>query len=334
MLLVQKNGRLTVENNVLNFGIVSVFASMYEYVTGEKQQFKGSFYTAEFSKLFVKIKHYVKNLFKNEEELEYLMWASQIEEKSIENRSVTVRDYQTQKNVFEESIRRQDANTFEKVESVFWLLGLKNINPVLLVRYYSGDDFIYYIFELFKQAQDRGFLTYSFANEMKRFLRKLFRYPYLSKGMLNQKTLDKPVKLLYSEDPYFSADYFYFTQQYDRFLDMVQLIKDKDDELSLKVILARYFTKDIGKDELVGWLSLSKIPEGEFLYYFLKGNSRSVPEKNPYRIVVDAVENISSEDSIINNIGEEVFYTQVLRILGFYPSDEKLIKIANLRFGI
>jgi len=331
-LIIQKDGKLTVDKNFLIFSLVSIFASVYEAITGEKQQFKGSFYTADLSRYFVKIKSFVKKVISDKDELDYILYASKLEEGEIENRIITVRDYQTQKNVFEESIRRDNVDTYEKIESIFWLLGVENINPVLLVRYYNGDDIIYYLFELFRQAQDDGFQTEKFIKGMKNFLKKLFRYPYISKGYLNQKTLDKPVKLFYSDDARFDADYFYFTQRYDRYLDMQELIKDKDEEISLKNLLSKYYLNKINREELTGWLALSKSNEGEFLYHLLNNSLESLPEENPYRYLADLYTMKTSHQDIINKIGEEGLYTLVIRILGFYPYDKTLLKLADLRF--
>ncbi|WP_456463559.1 hypothetical protein [Persephonella sp.] len=333
-LIIQKDGKLTVDKNFLIFSVVSIFASLYEAVAGEKQQFKGSFYTADLSKYFVKIKGFVKKVISDRDEFDYILYASKLEEEGIENRLITIRDYQTQKNVFEESIRRNDVDTYEKIESIFWLLGVENINPVLLVRYYNADDIIYYIFELFRQAQDEGFQTEKFIKGMKAFLKKMFRYPYISKGHLNQKTLDKPVKLFYSDDARFDADYFYFTQRYDRYLDMQELIKDKDEDISLKNLLSKYYLNQINKEELTGWLALSKSNEGKFLYHLLTDSLGSLPQENPYKAVADLYTLKASHQNIINKIGEEGIYTLIMRILGFYPYDKTLINLADLRFEI
>jgi len=333
-VLTEKNGKITVDKSVLTFILVSVFASLFEAITGEKQQFKGSFYTGELSKLFVKIKGYIKKVLQDKEELEYLLYISKLEEASIENRIITIRSYETQKNVFEESLRRNDVGVGEKIESIIWLLGIKNINPVLLLRYYQTDDVVYYIFELFRQAQDEGFQTEIFLKEMKTFLTKLFRYPYISKGMLNQKVLDKPIKLFYSEDALFNANYFYFTQRYDRFLDMEELVKDKNEELKLKNLFARYFTGGLSKEELKGWLALSNSDEGVFFYHYLSGNTGQIPEKNSYSLVGKVISGHKTAEEVKNTIGEEGYYTLVFRLLGFYPGDDKLIKLADLRFQL
>jgi hypothetical protein len=333
-ITAEKNGKLSVDRNMLIFSVVSIFAALYEGITGEKQQFKGSFYTAELSRYFVKIKSFVKKLISDTDEFEYLLQASKLEEAGIENRVITIRDYETQKNVFEESLRRDDVDTYEKIESIFWLLGIRNINPVLLIRYYNGDDIVYYIFELFRQAQDGGFLSDRFVKESKSFLRKLFRYPYISKGLLNQKTLDKPVKLLYSEDPVFNAEYFYFTQRYDRYLDMQELIKEKNEDISLKNLLARYYLKEISKEELTGWLALSKTKEGEFLYHLFAENISGLPQDNPYRHIADLYTAKASRQDVFNILGEEGTYTLILRILGYHPFDNRLKNLADLRFEV
>ncbi|WP_457628341.1 hypothetical protein [Persephonella sp.] len=331
-IMVNKDGRPSVDKSLLTFVIVSIFASLFEAITGEKQQFKGSFYTAELSKLFVKIKSYIKKIVADREELEYLLYVSKLEEASIENRIITIRSYETQKNVFEESLRRDDVTTGEKIESIIWLLGIKNVNPVLLLRYYQTDDVLYYIFELFRQAQDEGFQTEVFLKEMKTFLTKLFRYPYISKGLLNQKVLDKPVKLFYSEDPRFNAGYFYFTQRFDRFLDMEELIKDKDEELKLKNLFARYFTDGMPEEELKGWLALSKTDEGQFFHHYLSKTAEQIPENNSYSQIGKVISGKKKPEEVIDSVGEEGYYTLILRLAGYYPLDKNLIKLADLRF--
>ena len=330
-VVIQKDGKLSVDKNIILFGIVSVFASLYEIFTGEKQQFKGSFYTAEFSKMFVKIKHFVKKQVEDKDEFLYLLTVSYYEEAGIENRLVTIRDYETQKNVFEESLRRQDVDTFEKIESIFWLLGIENVNPVLLVRYYNGDDIIYYLFELFRQAQDEGFSTGEFIGSMKLFLKKLFRYPYLSKGHLNKKTLDKPINIHYGEDNNFKTDYLYFTQRYEEFLETQ---KESNDDNRLKELFAKYFTKQISEDELVGWLALIKSNEGEFFYHLFNKALDNIPQQNPYKYVADLYTVKASHQDIFNIIGEEGTYTLILRLLGFYPFDNTLKNLADLRFQL
>ncbi|NPA57947.1 MAG: hypothetical protein GXN94_01505 [Aquificae bacterium] len=331
-LIINKNGRLTVDQSLLTFLLVSVFASLYEAITGEKQQFKGSFYTEELSKLFVKIKTHIKKVLSDREELEYLLYVSKLEEASVENRTVMIRDYQTQKNVFEESLVREGATEGERIESVLWLIGIKNINHSLLFRYYPTDGVVYAVFELFLQAQDRNFLTELFLKEMKNFLKKMFRYPYLSKGMLNQKTLDKPIKLFYSEDARFNADYFYFTQRYENFLDMEELVKEKDDSLKLKSLIGKYITGKIDRQDLTGWLSLMKTDEGEFFAFLFSDKKQPVPEKNRYNLISKILTGVKKPEEVKGVLGEEGYYATVLGLSGFYPFDEELLKLADLRF--
>ncbi|NPA12561.1 MAG: hypothetical protein GXO45_01095 [Aquificae bacterium] len=327
-ILINNNGNLTVEKNLITFLLVSTFASVYEVITGEKQDYKQK--TKELSVLFAKIKNYIKKVFSDEREVEYLLFVSKLEETSIENRSLLTRSYETQKNVFEEAILKTGLDEVEKIEPIFWLLGLNNINPVLLVRYFDTDSVVYYLFDMFKQAYDEGYLTPQLVETGKKFLKRFFKMPYLSKRQINQKVLDEPMDTLYKDDKSLMADYYYFTQRYDKFLSSLDGA-ELDNETKLKQLFGKYFTNQINKDELIGWLSLVKTSEGEFFYHLLTDTLQQLPDTNQYKHIAKAY-TTGDKSEALSTIGEEGFYTQLAKLTGIYPQDQKLKGLLEVRY--
>ncbi len=332
-IVVKKGNSLEPNLENIKLAIKAVFAGLVEKFLNQKENLS-SLLNQKQAAYYTKIKNYIKKTLEDKDEILYLKETAKADEESIENRTLAIRDYQNQKNVFEESIKREDVPIPEKIESVFWLLGIENINPVLLIRYYDTDDTIYFVHELLKQAQDEGFLTESFKEEIKHFLFKLFQYPYLSKGFINKKTLDKPIKILFDEENLLKANYFYFTRRYDEFLQIEKEIKEKTPELRLKQLLAKIYTGEFSKEELVGWISLENSKEGQFLYYLLTENLINLPLDNEYRYIADLYTVKASKEDIYNQIGEEGTYTLLLRILGFYPYDKTLLNLSDIKFDI
>ncbi len=330
-VVVKKGSVLQPDKDIIRFMIQAVFAGVVEKFLNQRENLSGLL-NKEKTGYFTKIKRYIKKDLEDKDEVLYLKETAKADEESIENRLLAIRDYENQKNVFEESIKREDVPIPEKMESVFWLLGIENINPVLLVRYYDGDDIIYFLHNLLRQAQDEGFLTDNFKEEVKHFLFKLFQYPYISKGFINKKTLDKPMRLLFEDEKLLTANYYYFTRRYEKFLDIEKEVQEKTPELKLKQLLAKFYTSEFSKDELVGWLSLDTSKEGQFLYKLLTNDLSSLFETNEYRYVADLYTVKASPEEVANIIGEEGLYTLILRILGFYPYDKTLLTLAELKF--
>ena len=330
-VVVKQGNALQPNKDIIRFMIQAVFAGVIEKFLNQKENLS-ALLNKEKVGYFTKIKKYIQKELEDKDEVLYLKETAKADEESIENRLVAIRDYENQKNVFEESIKREDVPIPEKIESVFWLLGIENINPVLLVRYYDGDDILYFLHNLLRQAQDEGFLSENFKSETKHFLYKLFQYPYLSKGFINKKTLDKPMRLLFDEDKLLTANYYYYTRRYEEFLSAEKEVQEKTPELKLKQLLAKFYTSEFSKDELLGWLSVDTSKEGQFLYALLSNNLSFIPETNEYRYVADLYTVKASSNEIANIIGEEGLYTLVLRILGFYPYDKTLLTLADLKF--
>ncbi len=332
-VVVKQGGYLQPDKDTVRFMIQAVFAGVVEKFLKQQENLSGLL-NKEKTGYFTKIKKFVKEELEDKDEISYLKETAKADEESIENRRLAIRDYENQKNVFEESIKREDIPIPEKIESVFWLLGVENVNPVLLVRYYDGDDILYFLHNLLKQAQDEGFLTENFKSEIRHFLYKLFQYPYLSKGFMNKKTLDKPMRLLFEEDKHLTANYYYFTRRYEEFLSLEKEVQDKTPELKLKQLLAKFYASQFSKDELLGWLSIDNSKEGQFLYALLSNNLSSLPETNEYKYVADLYTVKASPQEVINIIGEEGLYTLILRVLGFYPYDKTLLTLADLKFQV
>ncbi len=330
-VVVKQGHHLQPDKEIIKLIIRGIFSGLVEFFLNQKENLSGIL-SKEKTAYFTKIKNYIKGEIQDRDELTYLKETAKIDEESIENRILAIRDYENQKNVFEESLKREDIPIPEKIESVFWLLGVENINPVLLVRYYDTDDIIYFIHDLLKQSQDEGFLSERLKDSVKHFLYKIFQYPYLSKGYLNKKTLDKPIRLLFKDDYLLEANYLFYTRRYEEFLEKEKSVTDKTPELRLKQLLARYYLKQFSKEELTGWLSLENSKEGQFFYYLFTGNLDNLPTDNEYRYIADLYTVKASPDDIIERIGEEGMYTLLLRLLGFYPYDKTLLNLADVRF--
>ncbi|WP_457644193.1 hypothetical protein [Persephonella sp.] len=333
-VVVQKGQGLKPDLDILKLGIESVFSGITEYFLEEKEILKTGILNKNQSKMFVKIKNYVINQLKNKDELEYLLFAANADEESTEGRLFTILDYNNQKNVFEESLKREDSTAHDRIESILWLLGIDNVNISLLVRYFDTDDTVYYILELLRQAQDEGFLTDNFKNSVKNFFKKLFHYPYLSKGFMNQKTLDKAMRILFEEDVDLMADYSYYTRRYDQFLELAKDMEKDDPHTQLKQLTAKYLKGDISKEDYTNWLILIPLDEAHFLYNLFSNTLDSLPYDNEYRILVDLYKEGKFSEEDKRDLDEELVYTMILRILGIYPEEKVLIKLLNLRFEI
>ncbi|WP_457641360.1 hypothetical protein [Persephonella sp.] len=333
-IVVQKEDRLQPDFNNIRFVIEAVFSGITEFFLGEKEILKTGLLNSDQSKKFVKIKNYVIRQLKNKDEFEYLLFAADADEESTEGRLYTVANYENQKNVFEESLNREDATNNDRIESIIWLIGIDNVNPVLLVRYFDSDDIVYYILDLLRQAQDENFLTDKFKHSVEIFLKKFFQYPYLSKGFINTKTLDKAMNILFGENLSLMADYYYYTRRYEDFLNIEKKIKEKTAQLQLKQLLAKHYTGEFSKEELINWLILIPLKEAHFLYNLFKNSLDTLPNDNEYRYVADLYTIKVSKQDIINIIGEEGIYTLILRVLGYYPYDKTLQNLAHVRFEL
>ncbi len=330
-IFIKKDRYLQPNLETIKFIIRAIFSGLSEFSLNQKEQLSGLL-DKKYTAYYTKIKKFIKDTLQDKDELIYLKEMAKADEESMENRLLTIRNYQTQKNVFEESKKREDIAISERIESIFWLLGIENINPVLLLRYYDTDDILYFLHSILKEAQDKNFLTENFQGKVKYLLLKLFQYPYLSKGFLNKKILDKPIKILFDEDKKLKADYYFFTRRYDEFLEVEKEIKEKSSSLKIKNLLAKFFNKELDKDELIGWLSLESSPEGEFFYYFFKNDLNSLPMTNEYRPVADLYLVKTSPEDIKGQIGEEGFYTLLMRISGFYPYDKTLLNLMEIKY--
>ena len=332
-LVTKKGNRLEPELESIRLSIKAIFSGLIEKFLHEKEKISGLL-SKDYIAYFTKIKNYIKKTLEDKEEIEYLLETAKADEESIENRILAIRDYENQKNVFEESKKREDVPIPEKIESVFWLLGIENTNPVLLFRFYDTDDILYFLHDILKQAQDEGFLTEEFKEGIEHFLLKIFQYPYLSKGFINKKALDKPIKILFDDNKLLKANYYYFTRRYREFLDLEKDIKEKTPELRLKQLLSKFFEKEFDKDELIGWLSLEKSKEGQFFYHLFTNTLEQIPQDNQYSYVADLYTVKASHEDIFNIIGEEGTYTLILRLLGFYPYDKTLLNLSQHLFSI
>ncbi|ACO04142.1 hypothetical protein PERMA_0262 [Persephonella marina EX-H1] len=331
-VVIHKGKELKPDLDILKLGIESVFSGITEYFLGEKEILKTGILNKKQSSIFVKVKNYVIDQLKDKDELEYLLFTSDADEESTEGRIFTVLDYTNQKNVFEESLKREDATVNDRIESIFWLLGIDNINITLLVMYFDTDDIVYYILELLRQAQDEGFLTERFKRSVKSFLENLFQYPYISKGFMNQKTLDKAMRILFEDDKKLMADYSYYTKRYDQFLEITKDIQDKDPYTQLRQLTARYLKGDISKEDYKNWLILIPSGEAHFLYNLFSDSLDSLPYDNEYRILVDIYKKGEFVEEGKDPSEEEKIYTMILRVLGVYPEEERLKKLLNLRY--
>ncbi len=331
-VVVKKEVGLQPDLENIKLIIKGVFSALVETFLNKKENLSGIL-NKKHAGYFTKVKNYIKSVLKDKEEVDYLKETAEADEESIENRILAVKDYENQKNVFEESLKREDIPVPERIENIFWLLGIENANPVLLLRYYDTDDTVYFLHSLLRQAQDEGFLTQELKEGIKGFFYKLFQYPYLSKGMINKKTLDKPVKLLFDNENLLKANYYYFTRRYTEFLEIEKQVKEKTPELRLRQLMSKFFTGEFSKDELTGWLSLEKSKEGQFFYHLFTDSLDSISSENEYRYVADLYTVKASVEEVSNVIGEEGVYTLILRLLGFYPYDKTLVNLLNLRFS-
>jgi hypothetical protein len=331
-VIEKKAEKFEPNKETLKLIIKAVFSALTEKYLHQKEAFSGLLDKKQ-NVYFSKIKNYIKKNLEDKDEIIYLKETAKADEESTENRVIAVRSYENQKNVFDESLRRKEIPDIEKIENIFWLLGIEHINPVLLLRYYDTDDILYFIHDTFKQAQDEGFLTEDFKKQMRYFLLKLFQYPYISKGFLNKKILDKPINLLYENDFLLKGSYLYFTRRYDEFLEIENHIREKTQDIKLKKLLAGFYTNKISKEDLSGWLSLESSPEGQFLYHLFTGSLHTLPENNEYKYIADLYLVKADKNDIIKIIGEEGLYTLLLRILGFYPYEKTLLNLADIKFS-
>ncbi len=326
--------KLEPDYDILRLGIESVFSALTSKFLGDKGLLKSVLLDKDKLKLSSKIKDYTLKQIEDPEEFKYLLFTSEIDEYSSVNRIEDVRNYVNQKNVFEESYLRSDADNSEKVESVFYLLGLNNINISLLVRYFDSDDIIFFLLELLRQGQDENYLTEDLKSNVKKFLLSLFNYPYISKGFLNQKTLDKAVNILFNDDQNFTSKYYYYTQRYEDFLNTVKEIPEKNTDLKLRQLTAKFLTGSISLEDYANWLTMIDDDRAVFLHHIITDDIDSMPEYNDYRLIAGIISGLKTADDVVNLIGEERYYDLILQTLSIYPKEEKLIKLLNLRFEV
>ncbi len=328
MIVSKQNGNSSDFNFSINLDYIEIalkgiFEALESHFLNKKHKLKQSLIKTDNNTYLIKIKDFVKNLLKDKEELEYLKQVANIEEQNYGTILLELRNYETQKNLFNETIKREEESNTEKIEGLFLILGITNINPVLLLKYFDTDDILYSIHSILRNLQDEGLLTDKLKNGVKLFLKKLFQYPYLSYGYLNKNILDKTFRVLFPDEKELYLDYLYFTRRYKEFLENFKDIK-LIPQYQLKQLLAKYYTKEFNKDELLSWLILIPLNEAYFIFHLLKGTLDILPQNNEYRYIAEAYNVNIPVEHIKENISEEGYYTLILRLLGYYPYDKTL----------
>ena len=329
-IIVQKqkgNGNNDFNFNVnleyIELAIKGIYEAFENQFFNKKHSLKQSLIKTDTSTHLVKIRSFVKKLLKDKDELEYLKQVSNIEEQNYGTILLELRSYETQKNLFNEALKRENESSTEKIEGLFLILGITNINPVLLLKHFDTDDILYTIHSILRNLQNEGLLTENLKNGVKLFLKKLFQYPYLSYGYLNKNILDKTFKILYQEERELYLDYLFFTRRYKEFLENFKDI-NLTPQYQLKQLLAKYYTEEFNREELLSWLVLIPSSEAYFIFHLLKGTLDILPQNNEYKYIADAYNMKIPVEHIKENISEEGYYTLILRLLGYYPYDKTL----------
>ncbi len=326
-----KDGKIVLNKQNLKFVIETIFLSLLDIISNEKTQIPVS---EKSSKNFIKIKNYIKRIFKDSNELEYLKLVSVEDERTTENRSALAVDYSVQENVFKEAVKREGVSEVGKIEAPLWLIGIGNVKLPLIVRYFDGDNILEYIDYIYKLSVKDNFSTLFFKTNLKTFLKSLFDYPYLSKNYKNQKLLNDIISDIFKDDSLSIANYLYFTRQYEKFNKIVKSVENKDNLTNLKVLLSKFYTGEISKEELLNWLSLMQDETSQFFYNLLNNTIDSYGFTNYFKYVIDLYKVRASHNEIFDVIGEEKTYEIILKVLGIYPFDKTLINIANIKFEV
>ncbi len=326
-----KDGKITLNQQNLKFVLESIFLSLLDIVSGEKTQIPVA---EKSSKNFIKIKNFIKRIFKDKNELEYLKLIAVEDERTTENRSALAVDYEVQENVFKEAIKREGVSEVGKIEAPLWLIGIGNLKIPLLIRYFDGDSILEYVDYIYNLSLKDKFNTPFLIKNLKSFLTSLFEYPYLSKNHKNKNLLDNLVSKLFENEELTESSYFYFTRQYDKFKEIATSIENKDNLLNLKTLFNKFYTDEISKDELINWLSLMQDETAQFFYHLLNNSLDNYPFNNHFKYVIDLYKVRASHNEIFQVIGEEKTYEMILKILGIYPFDKTLLNLANVKFEL
>ncbi len=326
-----KDGKVIFNQSNFNFTLESIFLSLLDVVSGEKTQIPVA---EKSSKNFIKIKNFIKRIFKDKDELEYLKLVAEEDERTTENRSSLAVDYSVQENVFKEAVKRENVSEVGKIEAPLWLIGIENLKLPLLVRYFNGDTILEYIDYIYNLSIKDKFNTEFMVKNLKSLLEKLFDYPYLSKEQKNKNLLDSLILELFKENFLTQANYFYFTRQYERFLETSKNIENKDSITNLKILLSKHYTGEISKEELINWLSLTQDETSQFFYHLLNNSLDNYPFTNYFKYVIDLYKVRASHNEIFQVIGEEKTYEVILKVIGVYPFDKTLINLANIKFEV
>ncbi len=316
-----------IDKTKLEFILENIFNALSELVLPKDKKFKVK---PKKENRALKIKKVVKEVLKDEKEKEYIFEVANIDEESFTGRLLQVRDYNIQKNVFENA-KLSDIDNIEKLENILFLIGITNINPILLIRYFDGDDILYTIHKVLRDAQDKGYLTENLIKAFELFFYKLFKYPYISTRYFNKDILDKVFRLLFSENRELTLNYLYFTRRYKEFLDNFKDVNLTPD-LQLKQLLAKFFTNEFSLEETLSWLVLIPKDEAYFIFHLLKKSLDMLPQNNEYKYLADVYTMKTPKEHIVEAIGEEGFYTMVFRILGVYPYDKTLENLADITY--
>ncbi len=328
-IVYKKDGKITLSQQNLQFVIETIFLSLLDIISGEKTQIP---IAEKNSKNFIKVKNFIKRIFKEQNELKYLKLIAVEDERTTENRSSLAVDYSVQENVFKEAVKREGVSDVGKIEAPLWLIGIGNLKLPLFVRYFDGDNILEYVDYIFNLSIRDKFNTEFLIKNLKSFLQNLFEYPYLSKSYKNKNLLNDLILELFKNDLKTQADYFYFTRQYKRFNETSKNIENKDNLLNLKILLSKFYTDEISKDELVNWLSLMQDETSQFFYHLLTNTLDSYGFTNYFKYVIDLYKVRASHNEIFQIIGEEKTYEIILKVLGIYPYDKTLINLANIKF--
>jgi hypothetical protein len=330
-IVYRKEGKIILNQPNLQFVLESIFLSLLDVVSGEKTQIP---IVEKSSKNFIKIKNFIKRIFKDENELEYLKLIAVEDERTTENRSALAVDYSVQENVFKEAVKREGVSEVGKIEAPLWLIGLSNLKLSLLVRYFDGDFILEYIQYINDLSVKDKFNTEFLKSNLKTILKKLFEYPYLSKNYKNKELLNDFISETFKDDLAALGNYFYFTRQYEKFNEISKTIENKDNILNLKTLLAKFYTDEISKEELINWLSLMQDETSQFFYHLLNNSLDNYEFTNYFKYVIDLYKVRASHQEIFQIIGEEQTYEIILKVIGIYPYDKTLLNLADIKFDV
>ncbi len=286
----------------------------------------------------------IDSVIKDIPELNFLIKTAQ-----LENLLITMPEEE------EEEIFQIEKDNENSIYNLIYFFGIDNINLYLLSRYFDYDLIlkdVNYLVEKLKENEN-------LKEDLEIFVSSVVDLPYISREYKNKDLLFNIIK-----NTGFSEEFFeeidlnakFRTFSYQDFLNSWKEDKEYYVETYIQKELSRLFLNKTSKEETANniktllenrkddFIQYEKLSAVKFLIALLENNFNSLdetPELTVLRLLYEGIPEEELEKHFSDNILEEITLDELLKqanntalnVISFYPFEEKLYKIADIKFS-